>query len=94
MASLSIDCVSTPWYHRIRDVSSRAGASPILDLGLCDQSRFLGRADRANYRFVFSGLTRSEQQQLDALDEDDTERTIPWSFVGHTTPHRAAPSIT
>jgi len=90
MASLSIDCVSTPWYHRIRDLSSRAGASLILDLGLHDQSRILGRADRANYRFVFSGLTRSEQQQLDALDEDDTERTIPWSFVGHTTPHRAA----
>jgi hypothetical protein len=90
VSSLSLECVATPWYQRIRDLSERAGASLNLDLGMHDQSPFLERADRAKYRFVFSGLTRSEQRQLDALSEDDTARTIPWSFVGHTTPHRAA----
>ena len=41
VASLSIDCVSTPWYHRIRDLSASAGAGLILDLGLHDQGQFL-----------------------------------------------------
>jgi hypothetical protein len=90
MASLSIDCVSTPWYHRIRDLSGRVGAGLILDLGLYDQSGFLEPEARANYRFVLSGLTASERRRLDALGEDDSERTIPWSFVGHATPRRAA----
>jgi hypothetical protein len=90
MASLSIDCVSTPWYRRIRDLSARAGASPILDLGLYDQSPWLEPDEGPPYRFVFSGLTPSERRQLEALGEDDAERTIPWAFVGHATPHRAA----
>ena len=68
MASLSIDCVSTPWYHRIRDLSSRVGVGMNLDLGLHDQSRYLGRADRASYRFVFSGLTRQS-----------TSSSTPWT---------------
>jgi hypothetical protein len=90
LASLAIDCVSTPWYPRICDLSSRVGAGWILDLGMHDQGPSLEPADRVNYRFVFSGLTRSERRQLDALGEDDAERPIPWAFVGHATPHRAA----
>jgi hypothetical protein len=90
VASLAIDCVSTRWYHFIRDYSARAGVSLIFDLGLHDQSRFLGREDRANYRFVFSGLTPSEARAVLSLDENDADRTIPWAFVGHMTPHRAA----
>jgi hypothetical protein len=91
MASLAIDCVSTPWYHRIRDFSAQAGVGLIVDLGLYDQGPFLPPADRASYRFVLSGLTRSEAQLLESLEEqDDSDRTIPWAFVGHLTPHRAA----
>ena len=62
----------------------------ILDLGLHSQVQFLKPEDQANYRFVFSGLTPSEARQLELLDEDDAERTIPWAFVGHMTPHRVA----
>jgi hypothetical protein len=92
LASLAIDCTSTPWYHRIRDLSRRVGARPILDLGLHDQAPSLEPADRTDYRFVLSGVTPSERRQLDALalDAADDERTIPWAFVGHATPHRAA----
>jgi hypothetical protein len=94
MVSLGIDCVSTPWYHRIRDLSARAGAGLVLDLGLFDQGPFLGPEHRANYRFVFSGLTPSEAAVLGSLDEDegedDPERTIPWAFVGSMTPRRVA----
>jgi hypothetical protein len=90
MVSLGIDCVSTHWYHRIRDFSARAGAGLILDLGLFDQGPFLRPEDRANYRFVFSGLTPSESGVLESLDEDDSERTIPWAFVGALTPTRVA----
>ncbi len=62
----------------------------ILDLGLHDQSPFLDPADRSTYRFLFSGLTPSERRLLDGLDEGNADRPIPWAFVGHSTPHRAA----
>ena len=90
MASLGIDCVSTPWYHRIRDSSAQVGVGLILDLGLHDQSAFLEPGHRASYRFVFSGLTPAEARSLEVPDEDEGERRIPWAFVGHVTPHRAA----
>jgi hypothetical protein len=90
MISLGIDCVSTPWYHRIRDYSARAGVDLIFDLGVFDQSRFLEPQGLDHYRFVFSGLTPSELRMLESLDEDDAERTIPWAFVGAMTPHRVA----
>jgi hypothetical protein len=90
LASLTLECVSTPWHRRIRDLSARAGADLILDLGLCDQGEFLDPDEREGYRFVFSGLTPSERRQLDELDEDHAGRTIPWAFVGQVTPDRAA----
>src|SRR3954447_19183998 len=90
VASLTLECVSTPWHRRIRDLSDRAGADVILDLGLYDQGEFLEPGERSSYRFVFSGLTPSERRQLDDLDEDDSRRTIPWAFVGQVTPERAA----
>jgi hypothetical protein len=88
--SLSIDCVLTPWYRKIHDLSERAAVGKILDLGLCDQSALLEPETRANYRFVFSGLTPSEERRLEELDGDDDERLIPWAFIGHATPRRAA----
>lgn len=87
--SLGIDCVSTEWYHRIRDYSTRVGADLILDLGLFDQGQFLRPEERTNYRLVFSGLTPSEARQLRSLGDDDRRR-IPWAFVGSQTPHRVA----
>ncbi len=89
MTSCGIDCVATPWYHRLHDMTAHAGVETILDLGLHDQGHALGMGHRSMYRFVFSGLTPSEQRLLRGLDED-AERTIPWAFVGHNTPHRAA----
>jgi hypothetical protein len=89
-ASLAIDCVRTPWYRKIDDLSERAGVERILDLGLHDQSEFLEPEARARYRFVFSGLTPSEERRLDGLGEDDEGRTIAWAFIGHATPRRAA----
>ncbi|MEJ7638897.1 MAG: hypothetical protein WKF75_13235 [Singulisphaera sp.] len=81
--------MATPWYHRLHDLSAHAGAEMIIDLGLHDQGHALAAGHRSMYRFVFSGLTPSEQRLLRGLDED-AERTIPWAFVGHNTPHRAA----
>ena len=89
MSSCGIDCVATPWYHRLHDLTARAGVETIIDLGLHDQSHALVPGHRSMYRFVFSGLTPSERRLLSGLDED-AERTIPWAFVGHNTPHRAA----
>jgi hypothetical protein len=90
MASLTLECASTAWHHRIRDLSLRAGADMILDLGLHDQAELVDDAERSLYQFVFSGLTTSERGQLDGLDDDLAGRTIPWAFVGQLTPDRAA----
>ncbi len=89
MTSCGIDCVATPWYHRLHEMTARAGVETILDLGLHDQRHALGAGHRSMYRFVFSGLTPTEKRLLRDLDED-AERAIPWAFVGHNTPHRAA----
>jgi hypothetical protein len=82
--------VSTHWYHRIRDLSARAGARLILDLGLFDQEPFLRPEERADYLFGFSGLTPTEARVLESPDGDDPERVISWAFVGSMTPHRVA----
>ncbi len=89
MTSCGIDCVATPWYHRLHEMTARAGVGTILDLGLYDQGHALESGHRSMYRFLFSGLTPTESRLLGDLDED-AERTIPWAFVGHNTPHRAA----
>jgi hypothetical protein len=90
VASCAIDCVQTHWYRRVHELSTRSEVDCILDLGLHDQSRFLDDASRypALYRFVFSGLTPSEQELLDAGSWQDTGRSIPWAFIGHHTPSR------
>jgi hypothetical protein len=90
VASCAIDCVQTPWYQRVHQLSERCEVDCILDLGLHDQSRFLAPALRSLYRFVFSGLTPSEQQTLAARPWNDDERSLPWAFVGHNTPYRVA----
>ena len=89
MSGSGIDCVTTPWYHRLHELSARAGIETIIDLGLHDQGDALATGHRSMYRFLFSGLTPTEMRLLRALDED-AERAIPWAFVGHNTPHRAA----
>jgi hypothetical protein len=90
MASLTLECVSTAWHRRIRDLSLWIGADMILDLGMHEQGESLEPAERSLYRFAFSGLTTSERRQLDRLDDDLTGRTIPWAFVGQLTPDRSA----
>ena len=91
LAACAIDCVGTPWYHRLRELGAWAGVPTILDLGLCDQGEALAAKDRQGYRFVFSGLTPGEVRTLDGLDRgDDPGRTVPWAFVGHVTSFRAA----
>ena len=65
----------------------RAGL--ILDLGLHDQSGFLEPEVRGlPVRALGSDAVGGAPARL--LLEDDSERTIPWSFIGHATPRRAA----
>jgi len=89
-ASCAIDCVRTVWYERIWESCRRCGIELILDMALCDQSRFLAADRLSNYRFVFSGLTPSERDALEELSQRDQPRTFPWAFVGHKTAYRAA----
>jgi hypothetical protein len=86
----TLECVQTRWFRANQELNERVGVDAVLDVGLWDQSAALQPADRAGYRFLPAGLTASERRLLATLDEDDTERTIPWTFVGHGTSDRAA----
>lgn len=90
LTSCSLDCVATHWYERLCELCRAAEVDTILDLGLCDQRKHLSENQRPLYHFVASGLIPSERQALAALETADEERPIPWAFVGHFTPHRAA----
>ena len=83
---LRVDSVVSP--HPRPERPRRRGVDPRP--GPARPERVPRAGGAANYRFVLSGLTPSEGRRLDALGEDDSERTIPWSFVGHATPRRAA----
>ena len=89
MACCSLDCVSTTWYEWIQRRCEATGITTILDFGLHDQSASLSAPDRSMYHFITNGLTPSERRMVDR-SEDDEERPIPWSFVGHVTLNRAA----
>lgn len=89
-ASCCLDSVQTPWYQRIDDLCAATDVETVLDLGLCDQAGWLPEALRRRYRFLPAGLTRSEYAQLDAVEAAVDDRPIPWAFVGHVTPPRAA----
>lgn len=88
--SLSIDCVETPWFKRLSELSLQAQADSILDLGLVPQRPPAAAAQGPSYRFLFSGLTPSERRSLDELDHEDEDRPLPWAFVGHITEARAS----
>lgn len=90
LASCALDCVTTRWFEALLDCCATTDVRAILDLGLIDQSVHLSERARALYHFVPSGLTTSERRQLDALEAAGEERPIPWAFIGHFTPHRAA----
>lgn len=89
-ATCALDCVATPWFEAVSNACRVANVGAILDLGLVDQRPHLPEGAGALYHFVPAGLTTSERRQLDALDDAADERPIPWVFVGHYTPHRAA----
>lgn len=92
VTTCSLDCVATPWYAALEARAAAAGIATMLDFGLHDQSASLGsdgQHRRPAYWYVPNGLTPSERRALDAAAADD-HRPLPWAFVGHTTPNRAA----
>ena len=89
-ATCALDCVATRWFEAVANACLVANVGAILDLGLVDQGAHLPEVARALYHFVPAGLTTSERRQLDALEDAADERPIPWVFIGHYTPHRAA----
>jgi hypothetical protein len=90
LLSLSIDCVSTPWFARLCELSRQIHADRIIDLGLVAQTPPERRKGDPRYEFLFSGLTPSESRMMDRWTEVGPERSIPWALVGHVTESRAA----
>jgi len=84
-----LECTSTPWYEGIQRYCQATGIATILDFGLHDQSAALGAKARALYHYLTNGLTPSERRMVDEAEDDD-ERPIPWSIVGHVTQDRIA----
>jgi len=89
IACCSLDCASTSWYEWIQRRCESTGIGTILDFGLHDQSGALSASARSKYHYLTNGLTPSERRAVDEA-ADSEERPIPWSFVGHVTPDRAA----
>jgi hypothetical protein len=90
VSACSLDSAPTHWYAVLERRCLEAGAAPILDFGLQDQAALLGPRSRAHYRFIPNGLTASERRLLDSLPDGADDRPLPWAFVGHVTPLRAA----
>lgn len=88
--TIAIDCVSTPWYGKTDKLAKKLGIGKVIDLGLCDQSSMLTRDEKKRYRFLFSGLTPSEDTMVRSIDSSPGERKIPWAFIGHSTRFRVA----
>jgi hypothetical protein len=90
MTSTSIDSVATPWYQCIRDYCRAVGVETILDFSLHDQRPLLAPETEAGYCYLPAGLTTAEARSLNDEAGLDDGREIPWAFVGHYTPARAA----
>ncbi len=90
VASCALDCVATTWFEALYNACLVANVGTILDLGLVDQRPHVLERARGAYHFVSAGLTTSERRQLDTLEGAADQRPIPWAFIGHCTPHRAA----
>ncbi|MBY0524007.1 MAG: hypothetical protein K2R98_11445 [Gemmataceae bacterium] len=90
MLSCSLDCASTVWFHKVCELCRSVGADAVLDLGLCDQTQHVREQDLPLYYFLPAGLTPSELEEIQALDDKAQERPIPWTFVGHNTAERVA----
>ncbi len=90
VAAVSLDAVQTPWFERTVNLAAYLGIGTVLDLGLCPQEPPEELRQRIHYRFVLDSPTKSEATRLDAALRNRTERPIPWAFVGHATPDRAA----
>jgi hypothetical protein len=64
------------------------GVDAMLDLGFHDQRKHLPLKIRGKYQLILAGLTSSEMRALDETECSDTNRTIPWAFVGDSSPEQ------
>jgi hypothetical protein len=90
MAATSLEAVRTKWFDDITKCMRATGIETVLDFGFHSQAAHLSRRMRHQYRFVTNGLTASEERCLDRTIQSESTRQIPWAFIGHQTPNRAA----
>ena len=89
MTSAGMECVGARWFRLVQELTRAVDIQSYLDIGLHDQGEHLPRDARSTYYFLENGLTTTELRNLDEHPLDD-QRTIPWAFIGHQTPERAA----
>jgi hypothetical protein len=89
LACIAIDCASTHWFGLNRAAADEVQADLFVDLGLFSQESVLTGSFRAPYYFACNGLTTSERQEADRARQQ-TDRPVPWAFIGHQTFTRVA----
>ena len=85
---LGMESTGTSWFGHNVEIARKVGAERILDFGIWDQTADTRGDYQDIYRFVFNGLTPSEERLVRGAPSDDG-RSFPWAFIGHQVHHRA-----
>jgi hypothetical protein len=88
-AMVLLDCAETHWFTNACALALEARIDLLIDLGFHDQSAHVPTEVGPIYRFLFNGLTASEQERVRAMAATAHDRVIPWVFVAHLTVDRA-----
>lgn len=85
---LLLECVQSKWFKESLEIFRAIGMDRIIDLGFHSQLLNLEPKDRNRYQFIFNGLTSSESEKLHAMKPANDHHSIPWIFVGISSPKR------
>jgi hypothetical protein len=87
-ATWLLECVETKWFEQSYAVCKKAKVDLVIDSAFETQVERLPTDIRDKYSFVFYGLTERERNAVRRSPPADTQRVIPWAFIGHLTSDR------
>lgn len=84
-----MECGKVRWFGYNVDLLQKARLDLLIDIGFHTQLSDVPAFLHSDYRFVLSGLTKSEREAAYQTGSLRSERPIPWAFIGHLQPRRA-----
>ncbi|MEP7292525.1 MAG: hypothetical protein ABI835_12125 [Chloroflexota bacterium] len=87
-ALVLLECVQMKWFGDSFALFQRAELDTFIDIGFHNQKADTPLEAQPTYHFIFNGLTEQERAAAPRAFTPETERPIPWAFVGHITPIR------